>query len=79
MELIELGKLIALLGSPLFAGGAAYGASKAALNGTRNRVKHLEESDEKQNAKLEELGRGVVRIETKQDMMLDYLKERKNG
>lgn len=62
---------------PLLAIGGAWGGAKVALNGTRERVKNLEEADEKQNDKLEDLGKGMTRIETKQDMLIDYIKEKR--
>lgn len=59
---------------PLLAVGGAWGGAKVALNGTRERVRRLEGRDDSQDEKLEDLGKGLTRIETKQDMMIDYLK-----
>jgi hypothetical protein len=73
MEYLELFKMAA----PLLAIGGAWGGAKVALNGTRERVKNLEESDDKQNDKLSELANTATRIETKQDMLIEYIKEKK--
>lgn len=54
----------------LIAGGAAYGGTKQALNGTRERVMKLEASDSNQNDKLSSLGEGMARVETKIDMLI---------
>lgn len=48
----------------LFAGGAAWGGSKVALNGTRERVRKLEQSDDEYRDRL-------ARIETKLDILLE--------
>ena len=53
-----------VIATGLFSGGAAWGAAKVALNGTRQRVKELEESD---RLTIERL----ARIETKIDLILE--------
>lgn len=73
MEIIELFKLA----TPLLAIGGAWGGAKVALNGTRDRVMKLEQHEEKQDAKLERVSERLVRIETKQDTVIAFLKENK--
>ena len=48
----------------LVALGAAWGGAKVALNGTRERVRHLEESDRDVHDRL-------ARMETKIDILLE--------
>jgi hypothetical protein len=59
--------------------GGAYGGAKVALNGTRERVKELQEDFEQHTADDTAIQRETIdrlaRIETK----LDYLKEEKRG
>ena len=75
MELLEIIKIA----TPLLALGGAWGGTRVALNGTRERVKNLEASEKEQDKKLQTLGEGMVRVETKQDMLIEYIKENKNG
>lgn len=52
----------------LVTGGVAYGSAKQALNGTRDRVKKLEQSHEE--LKTDTIDR-LARIETKVDSLID--------
>lgn len=59
----------------VFTAGAAWGGSQAALNGTRSRVKKLEEWSERHEAKddnfqLDAIDR-LARIETKLDVLTE--------
>ena len=51
----------------IFVAGAAWGGAKVALNGTRNRVKMLEEESKTTTDRL-------ARIETKIDILLENKK-----
>jgi hypothetical protein len=66
MELWEIWKIA----GPILAVGGAWGGAKAALNGTRDRVKKLEKRTDDQDGKLIKVGESLVRIETKQDILL---------
>lgn len=72
MDPIEIGKLLL----PALALGGAWGGAKAALNGTRERVKKLETRVDLNAARLVALGEALARIETKQDILLSHV-ERK--
>jgi len=54
----------------VFSLGAAWGGAKVALNGTRKKVERLEAHDEENRDRL-------ARIETKQDMLISMLVEKK--
>lgn len=54
--------------------GGAWGGAKAALNGTRDRVKKLEVRADDHDEKLAKMAQSLVRIETKQDVMIDTLR-----
>lgn len=60
-------QFLTMVGPSLVAGGVAYGGAKAALNGTRLRVKELEASDKDKADRL-------ARIETKIDILLENRK-----
>jgi hypothetical protein len=61
--------------SVVFGAGAAWGGATAALNGTRNRVKSIEEWAVQHDKKDDEFQREgidrLARIETKIDMLRD--------
>lgn len=61
--MITIDPLIYAIGTGLFTGGVAWGAVKVTLNGTKERVKNLEISDQDCRDRL-------VRIETKLDTVL---------
>jgi hypothetical protein len=55
---------ILMIATPVASVGAAWGGAKVALNGTRLRVKELEQADRDKTDRL-------ARIETKIDMLLE--------
>lgn len=55
---------IIAIASPAIAAGSAWGGAKVALNGTRLRVKELEQADKDKTDRL-------ARIETKIDLLLE--------
>jgi hypothetical protein len=55
----------------LVTAGAAWGAAKQALNGTRERVTKLEDATVAQQAHNEQMGERTARIETKIDMLIN--------
>jgi len=67
------------LGTALFTGGVAFGGVKVALNGTRERVRGLERDTkhykELNNKAHNELGERLASIETKVDVVIDYIVE----
>lgn len=79
--LVAAGSLLGAVG----AGGAAWGGSKVALNGTRQRVRELVESHASLNSKMDahvandatvqlELATQGARTEAKVDILLDRVK-----
>lgn len=73
MDLLELLRIA----TPLLAVGGAFGGAKVALNGTRMRVMKLENRSDKHDVEFKEINTTLTRVETKQDMLMDYLKESK--
>ena len=67
MEYLELIKLAV----PLLAIGGAWGGAKVALNGTRERVKKVEDVLVKHDEVHVELIKQGTRVETKIDMLLE--------
>jgi hypothetical protein len=73
MEWLEMIRIA----TPLLAVGGAFGGAKVALNGTRARVMKLEDRSDNHDVEFKEINRTLTRVETKQDMLMDYLKESK--
>lgn len=67
---MELATIISLT-VPLVAAAAAYGGSKQALNGTKERVKKLEAKEDTRDAQHVETVQRLTSIETKVDAMID--------
>jgi hypothetical protein len=67
MELWELWKVI----GPVLAVGGAWGGAKVALNGTRERVKKVEQRTDEQDKKLADQGETLARVETKVDILIN--------
>jgi hypothetical protein len=65
------------IATPLLAVGGAFGGAKVALNGTRARVMKLEGRSDDHDSEFKEINKTLTRVETKQDMLMDYLKESK--
>jgi len=65
------------IATPLLAVGGAFGGAKVALNGTRARVMKLEGRSDNHDFELKDINKTLTRVETKQDMLMDYLKESK--
>jgi len=67
--------VIAQVAVPLLAIGGAWGGAKAALNGTRTRVKEIEDDLKEHMKEDEELQREMIdraaRMETKIDILLE--------
>ena len=64
---------IVQIASPLITLGAVYGGIKVGLNGTRERVKRVEQRTDEQDKQLSQINTAVARVETKQDIMLQHL------
>jgi hypothetical protein len=73
MELLELLRIA----TPLLAVGGAFGGAKVALNGTRARVVKLEARSDDHDNEFKSINKTLTRVETKQDLLMEYLKERK--
>ena len=73
MELLELLRIA----TPLLAVGGAFGGAKVALNGTRARVVKLESRSDDHDNEFKSINKTLTRVETKQDLLMEYLKERK--
>ncbi len=73
MELLELLRIA----TPLLAVGGAFGGAKVALNGTRMRVMKLEERSDNHDVEFKDITKTLTRVETKQDLLIDYLKDNK--
>ena len=61
---------------PLLAIGGAWGGAKVALNGTKDRVKKLEKRADDNDERVVEIGKSLVRIETKQDILLTHMENK---
>lgn len=55
------------IGTAVFAGGAAFGGVKVALNGTKARVQNLERASNISASTQTEMRERMVRVETKLD------------
>lgn len=65
MDLVTLLSLVSVTG--LFSAGAAWGGTRVALNGTRERVKKLEDDVSTARSERGEIIARLIRIETKVD------------
>lgn len=55
--------------------GGAWGGAKAALNGTRERVKKLEAGHDNNARRINGISESLVRIETKQDILIKQMEK----
>jgi hypothetical protein len=60
--------------SAVFTGGIAFGGFKVALNGTKERLDHLEEQEDAAVEHRVEVGERLSSLETKIDMIYDKVK-----
>ena len=60
---------------PLFAIGGAWGGAKVALNGTRERVKALENEAKASRETQVQLIKGMTEVHTKVDILLERNKQ----
>lgn len=75
---MEFSPLLTSMGTAIFVGGVAWGATKSALNGTRMRVQQIHEElrshiRDESSADMETHER-ITRVETKLDMLIDRVK-----
>lgn len=60
--------------SAIFTGGIAFGGFKVALNGTKNRIAHLESQEDDAVKHRAQVGERLSSLETKIDMIYDKVK-----